>query len=250
VTTTVLILGGTTEARELAALLATDADLRVVTSYAGRTSEPRRPAGETRTGGFGGAAGLRSWLAQNAPAILVDATHPFAETVSAHAAAAHGVPRLRLVRPGWTAQPGDRWNRVPNLATAAAVLPTHGARAFITTGRQQLATFLTNPACAALPLLLVRCVEPPAEDLPANVELLLDRGPFTLDHERELLERHAVDVVVAKDSGGDATRAKLDAARGRGIPVILVDRPWAVALPTVDTPAAAAARVRELLSGA
>lgn len=247
--TTVLILGGTTEARALADLLAGEAGLRVVTSYAGRTGDPRRPAGETRVGGFGGAGGLRAWLAAHAPAILVDATHPFAQAVSAHAAAS-GLPRLRLVRPGWTEQPGDRWNRVPNLETAAAVLPTHGARAFLTTGRLRLATFLTDPACAALPLLLVRCVEPPDDDLPATVRVLLQRGPFSLDHERELLRRHAIDVLVAKDSGGDATRAKLDAARERGIPVILVNRPWTVAMPTVDTPAAAAARVRELVSGA
>ncbi|GIF74905.1 cobalt-precorrin-6A reductase [Asanoa siamensis] len=248
-TTTVLVLGGTTEAAELAALLAADRRLRIVTSYAGRTSDPRRPAGEVRVGGFGGADGLRAWLESNAPAVLVDATHPFAETVSAHAAAAHGVPRLRLRRPGWTEQGGDRWHRVPDLRTAAAVLPTHGARAFITTGRQRLRTFTGAPACAALPLLLVRCVEPPGEELPPNVRVLLDRGPYTLDGERALLDRHGIDVVVTKDSGGDATRAKLDAARERDIPVVLVDRPVEPDMPTVDTPAAAAARVRELVSG-
>lgn len=246
---TVLILGGTTEARELAGLLAGDDDLRVVTSYAGRTTDPRKPAGETRSGGFGGPAGLRAWLAAHAPAILVDATHPFAETVSAHAAAADGVPRLRLVRPEWTEQAGDRWLRVDSLEQAADLLPRTGQRALVTTGRQRIATFTTHPGCRAMPLLLVRCVEPPAEELPDNVHLVLDRGPFTPQSERDLLERHEIDVVVAKDSGGDATRAKLDAARERGIPVILVDRPPNVPMPTVRTPAEAAARVRELLSG-
>ncbi|MEV4532631.1 cobalt-precorrin-6A reductase [Asanoa sp. NPDC049518] len=247
---TVLVLGGTTEARELAGLL-TDQGLRVVTSYAGRTTDPRKPAGETRSGGFGGAAGLRAWLAAHRPAILVDATHPFAATVSAHAAEAHGVPRLRLVRPGWIQEPGDRWLRVDSLDRAADLLPATGRRALITTGRQRIATFTAHPACAALPLLVVRCVEPPdGDDLPGNVHVVLDRGPFTLDHERDLLEAHAIDVVVAKDSGGDATRAKLDAARERGIPVILVDRPRAAAMPTVHTPEAAAAWVRELLSDA
>ncbi|GAA1866527.1 cobalt-precorrin-6A reductase [Asanoa iriomotensis] len=248
-TTTVLILGGTTEARELADLLTGHDDLHVVTSYAGRTRQPHTPQGTTRTGGFGGADGLREWLHRHRPAILVDATHPFAETVGAHAAAAHGAPRLRLLRPGWTEQPKDRWNRVPNLETAAAVLPTHGARAFITTGRQRLDVFTTNPACGALPLLLVRCIEPPADDLPTNVRVILDRGPYTVDSERGLIHRHGIDVVVAKDSGGDATRAKLDAARERGIPVILVNRPIQHGMPTVDTPAAAAVRVRELVSG-
>jgi len=246
---TVLILGGTTEARELAGLLAGDDDLRVITSYAGRTTDPRKPAGETRSGGFRGPAGLRAWLAAHAPAILVDATHPFAETVSAHAAAADGVPRLRLVRPGWTELRGDRWLRVDSLDRAADLVPGSGRRALITTGRQRIATFTTHPGCRALPLLLVRCVEPPEIELPANVHLVLDRGPFTKESERDLLERHAIDVVVAKDSGGDATRAKLDAARERGIPVILVDRPPSVPMPTVRTPAEAAARVRELLSG-
>ncbi|GIF66644.1 precorrin-6A reductase [Asanoa ishikariensis] len=246
---TVLILGGTTEARELAGLLVGD-NLTVVTSYAGRTTDPRKPPGETRSGGFGGAAGLRDWLAARRPAILVDATHPFAETVSAHAAAVHGVPRLRLARPGWTEAPGDRWLRVASLDRAADLLPVTGHRALITTGRQRIATFTTHPACAGLPLLLVRCVEPPEDDdLPGNVHLVLDRGPFTLDHERDLLEAHEIDVVVAKDSGGGATRAKLDAARERGIPVILVDRPRTVAMPTVPTPTEAAAWVRELVSG-
>ncbi|SNT28690.1 precorrin-6A/cobalt-precorrin-6A reductase [Asanoa hainanensis] len=247
---TALILGGTTEARELAELLAGD-DLRVVTSYAGRTTDPRKPPGESRTGGFGGAKGLRDWLAANQPATLIDATHPFAETVSAHAAEAHGVPRLRLVRPGWTEGPGDRWLRVDSLGGAADLLPKTGRRALITTGRQRIATFTTHPACTALELLLVRCVEPPeGDDLPGNVHVVLDRGPYSLDHERDLLEAHAIDVVVAKDSGGDATRAKLDAARERGIPVILVDRPRKEAMPTVHTPAEAAAWVRELLSDA
>jgi precorrin-6A/cobalt-precorrin-6A reductase len=243
-TTTILILGGTTEARELADLLAGEG-VRVVTSYAGRTRHPRAPAGGTRTGGFGGADGLRDWLRRHAPAILVDATHPFAETVSAHAAAADGVPRLRLLRPGWTEQPGDRWIRVPTVESAAAALPAHGSRALVTTGRQRLHAFLAVP----LPL-VVRCVEPPTGPLPPHVTVVLDRGPYTLDAERALLDRHAIDVVVAKDSGGDATRAKLDAARERGIPVLLIDRPRTAAMPTVETPAAAATRVRELVSDA
>ncbi|MEV0717999.1 cobalt-precorrin-6A reductase [Asanoa sp. NPDC050611] len=242
--TTVLILGGTTEARELAELLVDEPDTRIVTSYAGRTASPRTPPGDIRTGGFGGPDGLREWLTAHAPAILVDATHPFAQTISASAAAVPEVPRLRLVRPGWTEQAGDRWHRVPTLDAAAAALPAHGDRAFVTTGRQRLDAF----TALGLPLLLVRCVEPPGGSLPPNVRLLLDRGPYTVESERALLDRNGIDVVVAKDSGGDATRAKLDAARERGIPVILVDRPIQPAVPTVDTPAAAAARVRELLS--
>lgn len=241
---TVLILGGTTEARALADLLAGVPGLRVVTSYAGRTTDPRWSAGETRAGGFGGADGLRAWLHANAPAVLVDATHPFAETVSVHAAAA-GVPLLRLTRPGWTAQPADRWHRVLDLAAAADALPWLGRRAFLTTGRQRLSAFTTHPGCATLPLLLVRCVEAPLGPLLANVEVLLARGPFAVANELALMRRHAVDIVVAKDSGGDATRAKLDAARDLGLPVVMVDRPTAPAGPTVHAATDAATWVRE-----
>jgi precorrin-6A/cobalt-precorrin-6A reductase len=248
--TTVLILGGTAEARALAALLAGRPDLRIVVSYAGRTSAPAEPDGTSmaiRVGGFGGAAGLRDWLAAHAPALLVDATHPFAATMSRHAAEV-GAPLLRLTRPGWTARPGDRWHRVPDLPAAADVLPSIGRRAFLSTGRQRLSAFTTHPGCAKLPLLLVRCVEPPPGPLPANVEVVLDRGPFTVGGELALLRRHRIDAVVARDSGGDATRAKLDAARDLGVPVVLVDRPPARAVPTVHTPAEAATWVTALAS--
>lgn len=241
--TTVLILGGTAEARSLAGLLDGCPGLRVVTSFAGRTTEPRRPAGEVRTGAFGGPAGLRAWLAERAPAVVVDASHPFAATISGHAAGA-GVPVLRLTRPGWDAGPGDDWHRVPDLAAAADRLPGLGRRALLTTGRQHLAAFTGHPGCAALPLLLVRCVEPPAEAPPSNVVVLTTRGPFTLDGERALLARHAVDVVVTRDSGGDATRAKLDAARERRLPVLMVDRPALPAVPVTSTPIDAARWVR------
>ena len=241
--TTVLVLGGTTEARSLADLLAGDPDLRVVTSFAGRTADPRRPAGETRSGHFGGPGGLRAWLAAHAPAVVVDATHPFAVTISDHAAGA-GVPVLRLTRPGWVAGPGDDWHRVPDLAAAADRLPSLGRRALLTTGRQHLAVFTGHPGCAAMPLLLVRCVEPPAAPLPANVVVTTGRGPFTVDGERALLTGSAIDVVVTRDSGGDATRAKLDAARELGIPVLVVDRPDAPAGRVTFAPADAARWVR------
>jgi precorrin-6A/cobalt-precorrin-6A reductase len=242
--TTVLILGGTTEARALADLLAGDPSLLVVTSYAGRTSDPRRPRGQTRSGPFGGPDGLRTWLADNAPAVLVDATHPYAEQVSAHAAAVDA-PRLRLTRPGWTAQAGDRWHRVADLGAAADALPTLGRRALLTTGRQRLAPFTEHHGCAALPLLLVRCVDPPAGPLPPNVVVRTERGPFTLVGETALLRRHAIDVLVTKDSGGDATRPKLDAARAMGVPVIMVDRPAPPDGPATFVVADAARWVRE-----
>ncbi|MEJ2871416.1 cobalt-precorrin-6A reductase [Actinomycetospora sp. OC33-EN08] len=212
-----LVLGGTAEARELAGVLAADGHA-VTTSLAGRTRDPRLPAGEMRTGGFGGVAGLGRALAH--VDLLVDATHPFAATMTAHAAEAArstGTPLLVLRRPGWVEQPGDRWIRVPTTAAAAVALGD-ATRVFLAIGRQGVHHFAGLDVVA-----LVRAIEPP-DELPPGAHLLLHRGPFALDDERALLAGHNIDLVVAKDSGG-ATEAKLVAARERGVPVVLVDRP-------------------------
>ncbi|SEG47471.1 precorrin-6A reductase [Actinacidiphila yanglinensis] len=242
----VLILGGTTEARELAGLLAARSPATAVTSsLAGRVAAPRLPPGEVRIGGFGGAAGLAGWLRRHAVDALVDATHPFADTMSRHAAEAAaltGVPLLALRRPGWTPVAGDRWHPADSLAHAAEVLPALGARVFLTTGRTGLAAF------AGLDDLwfLVRSVDPPQGAVPRRMQVLLDRGPFTVAGEAALLREHRIAVVVTKDSGGAATAGKLVAAREAGVPVVVVRRPPAVAGVEVAEDAERAARwVRE-----
>jgi precorrin-6A/cobalt-precorrin-6A reductase len=231
---TVLILGGTAEARELAAQIDD-----VVSSLAGRVARPRLPVGDVRVGGFGGPDGLANWLRERRVEAVVDATHPFAERISANATRACSlcdVPLLRLQRPGWEQRPGDDWHRVADLHAAAALAAGLGRRALLTTGRQGLAAFADAPLW-----FLVRCVDPPAPPLPRDHELVLDRGPYTLDGELALIDRHRIDLVITKDSGGDLTRAKLDAARERGLPVIVVDRPPRPAVPTVATVAEASA---------
>ncbi|WP_433296353.1 cobalt-precorrin-6A reductase [Actinoplanes sp. CA-030573] len=223
---TVLILGGTTEARALAGALT---GFAVITSLAGRTSSPLLPAGEVRIGGFGGAEGLTGFLRERRIDILIDATHPFAARISANAAVAAGaagIPLLVLRRPGWTERPGDDWRRVPDLDAAAAALPEAGRRVFLTTGRQGLAAFAHLDEC----WFLARSVEPPAGPRPRNLDVLLDRGPFTLDGELRVMRDHRIDVLVSKDSGGST--AKLDAARTLGIPVVLVERPPGTATAT------------------
>jgi precorrin-6A/cobalt-precorrin-6A reductase len=231
----ILVLGGTAEARELAGAL--DArGVDVISSLAGRVSKPRLPAGRVRIGGFGGPGKLAEWLCENSAGAVIDATHPFAERISAsatQACPAAGVPLLRLERPRWRPGPGDRWHRVADLNEAAARTPSLGRRALLTTGRQGLAAFANVPGT----WFLVRCVEPPDQPLPQYHELLLSRGPYTLADERELLGRHRIDLVVTKDSGGHLTEAKLLAARERGLPVIVVERP---ARPEVETVSAVA----------
>jgi precorrin-6A/cobalt-precorrin-6A reductase len=233
----ILVLGGTAEARRLAAVLH-GSGIAVVSSLAGRVANPRLPAGRVRVGGFGGPEGLAAWLREHGVAAVIDATHPFAERISASAAQASpaaGVPLLRLERPGWNERPGDRWQRVPDLAAAAALAPLLGSRVLLTTGRQGLAAFAGVAGC----WFLVRCVDEPQTPLPPRHELVLARGPYSVDAELALIERHAIDVVVTKDSGGALTEAKLDAARERGLPVIVVERPPRAGAETVTTVAAA-----------
>lgn len=216
----VLLLGGTSEARALADRLHPDTD--IISSLAGRVPDPALPAGPVRVGGFGGVDGLRRWLADNRIAAVVDATHPFAATITAHAAQACaelGLGHLILNRP--------RWETGPELiarsnAEAAEIVAAQGfSRVFLTTGRSGVAAFKDSSAW-----LLIRVVTPPdPASLPAAHQLIRSRGPYRYDNERALLTDHRIDALVTKNSGGDLTRAKLDAAHDLGIPVVMVERP-------------------------
>jgi precorrin-6A/cobalt-precorrin-6A reductase len=230
----VLVLGGTSEARSLAALLETDARVDVVSSLAGRVANPALPVGGVRIGGFGGADGLSHWLLAERIGAVVDATHPFAATITANALAAcerTGVPLIGLRRPSWTESAGDRWRRVTSVRGAAMLLAStlsrdaeirpSRRRVFLTTGRRDVGEF----AALTDHWFLIRSVDPPAVTLPEHSEVLLARGPYTVAGETELMQRHRIDVLVTKDSGGELTRAKLVAARDLGVTVVMVDRP-------------------------
>lgn len=232
---TVLVLGGTAEARALAAALHEQPGVRVISTLAGRIANPRLPAGEVRVGGFGGPPGLAEFIAEEGVDAVVDATHPFAERMSwsAHEACAGGATRLlRLERPPFSRDPQIDWRQAASLEEAAALLPATGRRVFLTTGRQGLTAF----AGVRGAFFLVRCVDAPdPAALPYDHALVLDRGPFTLEGELALIDEHALDVLVTKDSGGDMTHAKLAAARARGLPVIVVARPPRPDTETVQT---------------
>lgn len=240
-----LILGGTGEARALADALADRPALEVTTSLAGRTVAPRRPQGKIRVGGFGGAAGLADYIVAAGIDMVVDATHPYAAAISIHAIDACRIaakPLLRFGRPPWQPQKGDRWIIIDSLAAAAKVAPEIGQRAFLTIGVKELAAF----AQADKIWFLVRLVDQPREVIPLrDFELVLGRGPFELSDERELMRHHRIDLVIAKNSGGEATYAKIAAARELGLPVLLLRRPPLPPAETAGSMAAALAWIDE-----
>lgn len=219
-----LILGGTTEASALARAVA-EAGIAATLSLAGRVASPAPQPLPVRVGGFGGAEGLADYLKAHRITHLVDATHPFAAQISRNAVAASdatGVPLVALTRPAWEPGPGDHWTRVADVPAAVAALAGPRQRVFLATGRQNLAAFAANPQH----FYLLRLVDPPETPPPfPDHAVVVDRGPFTDSGDRALMERHGITLVVSKNSGGSGARAKVDAARALGLPVLMIDRP-------------------------
>jgi precorrin-6A/cobalt-precorrin-6A reductase len=220
----VLVLGGTSEATALAQLLAAQG-VAATLSYAGRTQAPRAQPVPVRLGGFGGVAGLAAYLRDEGVTHLVDATHPFAAQMSAHAVAAAqaaGVPLVALTRPAWQAQPGDAWTRVPDMAGAVHALAGPARRVLLALGRMHVALFAAQPQHHYV----LRFIDAPEVPPPLpHHSVIMARGPFTLEGDLALLRDHAIDLVVCKNAGGHAAQAKLLAARALGLPVIMIDRP-------------------------
>jgi precorrin-6A/cobalt-precorrin-6A reductase len=231
----ILILGGTTEARRLAERLVERDDVAVTVSLAGRTTAPAAHAVPVRIGGFGGAEGLGRYLTTEHVDVLIDATHPYAAIISANAAdaaAATRVPLLAVRRPPWAPLSGDRWIEVADASAAVQALGEESRRVFLALGKTEIATFARAPQHHYL----VRSVEPVDPPLAVpHAFYVTGRGPFTEANDHALLAAHAIDLVVAKNSGGTATYGKMAAARVLGLPVILLRRPALPEVPTVET---------------
>lgn len=219
-----LLLGGTSEAWDLAAFLADRQDVITISSLAGRVHQPRMPKGIVRIGGFGGVNGLIDFLQTNEIDAVIDATHPFAVRISRNAETACrelGVPLFALGRTAWSATEDDDWHEVTDFYAAAEYVDRTPSRVLLSIGRQELTAFA---ACTRASF-IIRAIEKPQPPLPLNHILVLQRGPFDLDHELNLLRQYSIDRVVSKNSGGTSTYAKILAARKLKIPVVIIKRP-------------------------
>jgi precorrin-6A/cobalt-precorrin-6A reductase len=229
-----LILGGTGDANQLAKRCISE-KIDAIYSYAGRTRIPLGHALPTRIGGFGGVAGLAEFIRTEGITHVIDATHPFAAEMSRHAVeacAATGVPLLALERAPWPRGSGDHWIEVADVHAAVAALPVKRARVFLAIGRQHLAPFAARPQH----VYTLRFVDTPDGPLPlADAEVIVSRGPFTLQSDRELMRSRGIEFLVARNSGGAGARAKIDAARDLGLPVIMIERPALPERPRAET---------------
>jgi precorrin-6A/cobalt-precorrin-6A reductase len=232
----ILILGGTHDARFLANRLVRDG-YDVTSSFAGVTENPILPEGKIRVGGFGGAEGLRDFIQAEEIDVLVDATHPFAALISEHAALA-APDVLRLQRAAWVALKSDRWIDVPDIIGAVTALPLD-ARVMLTIGRKDVQAFLGRPDLSGA----ARMIELPALPMPSHWQLILDRPPFSVESEINLLRQHQVTHLVSKNAGGRETVAKLEAARNLGLSVVMITRPHKPAVETFTSVDAIAAAI-------
>jgi precorrin-6A/cobalt-precorrin-6A reductase len=218
-----LILGGIADASLLAAEIAL-AGIAAVYSYGGRTRAPADQPLPTRIGGFGGASGLADYIRREGITHVIDATHPFAAGMSRNAVEAcaeTGTPLIALERAPWARMAGDTWIEVGDVGSAVAALPGASANVFLAIGRQHIAPFAGRPQHAYT----LRFVDPPGANLPFAADVIVSRGPFTLDDELAMMRTRGIAWIVARNSGGDGARAKIDAARVLGLPVIMISRP-------------------------
>jgi precorrin-6A/cobalt-precorrin-6A reductase len=220
----ILILGGTTEASALARLLADDGRFEATLSLAGRTQSPKPQLLPTRNGGFGGIAGLEAWLQQNDIDAVVDATHPYAAQISAHAVTACNalsIPLASIQRAPWLREDSDNWIEVETPEAAALVLGDTPARIFLSIGRQELDVFAAAPQHHYI----ARTIDPPDGTLPPDIRLIHDRGPFDTAKEEAFLMQERIEIIVSKNSGGGATYPKIVASRRLQLPVVMIGRP-------------------------
>lgn len=231
----VLLLGGSTEASALARLLAADGRFEATLSFAGRTAAPRAQPVAIRSGGFGGAVGLARFLREGRIDILIDATHPFAAQMSRNAieaAPATGTPLLAVERPAWEPQPGDKWTLAPDMASAVQAIGATPRKVFSGIGSLALAELQAAPQHTYV----IRLIDLPAASLALpNIVFIQARGPFTAEDDIRLFREHGIEVVLAKNAGGNATVSKIEAARALGLPVMMVQRPFIPPRPTVAT---------------
>lgn len=236
----VLLLGGTTEASRLAALLAERREVDAVLSLAGRTRHPAASPLPARIGGFGGIEGLVDYLREGGFAAVIDATHPFAARISTNAAAACArlaLPRAVYTRPAWQPEADDRWTVVSDIAGAVLAIGAASSRVFLTTGRLELAAFQAAPQHEYL----IRTIDPPDPAiLPPRHRIVLGRGPFSPEAETDLMREAAIAVLVTKNSGAAASAGKIEAARRLGLRVVMVERPAGPGGEVLASPEAAA----------
>ncbi|QQZ42751.1 cobalt-precorrin-6A reductase [Pseudomonas sp. SK3(2021)] len=220
----ILLLGGVTEALAIARTLGPEH----IYSLAGIGRVPADLDCQVRVGGYGGAEGLARFIREQGIELLLDATHPYAAQISQNAATAArlcGIPCWALRRPAWQAQAGDDWREVRDWAELVLALQPF-KRPLFTLGREPLQHLHEIPAEQFWTL---RALDPyPGND---RCEVIGARGPFLIDSERELFERRHIDVLISKNSGSSATEPKLEVARERGVPVLILQRP---PLPAVD----------------
>lgn len=232
----ILIIGGSAEARHLAAHLAGRASALLPGPE--RLAHPWAVPVLTEDLSD---EGLAQVLASGCR-MVVDASHPNdwrTSQVAAKGATAAGLPILRLERPPWRPSRRDRWVRLCDERDARChVAP--GQRVFLATGRETLMRF----ACLNGVYIIARQISDHHAPFPLpRGRFLHGVAPFSVAEEAALLRRLRIDWLILRNAGGPGGWPKLEAARRLGLRVGMIDRPVLPPVPVVRGVSAALERI-------
>lgn len=231
----ILALCGTSDARELAALIQSNGFRLLASVVTSPAADSLRKAGiPVRTGRLD-RYGMAELVRRERIRAIVDASHPFAEEAHSNAMAAAretGISYIRYERASREYGCDSKLTIVSSYEEAAAEAKRRKGSVMLTTGSKTLHLFasklLGDPEIRLTVRTLPRqdCIEKAEELGIGQRNVIAMQGPFSRELNEALYRQYGTTVMITKESGAPGSvDEKVDAALELGIHVIMISRP-------------------------